>query len=166
MIMKSFKLLLTTFLSVVLIMFSVALYAQEDEDVLVYSGYFSREQNDGEMARITGKSHYVKFFEGNRFIRLYIPYPFSKTVKPDDISKIFQIVNKRTTASAYIKEDFGILSENIIAHIDVIRRVNGDVMYDCGVISPCKIVFAKDSFKVLQKGIFKDHVTNYEYVNK
>jgi len=162
--MRNFRLFLVICLSTILSVFAGTLYAQDKEDVVVYSGYYTREQNDGEMARITGKSHYVKFFEGNRIIRLYVPYPFSGPIKPEDLHKIFQLAHKRSAVSAYIKDDFGILDEKIIAHIDVIHRVNGEIMYDCGVMSPCKIVFGKNSFKVLQKGIAKDHVTLYDYV--
>ena len=150
----------------ILAVFSTVLHAQDSDDPVVYSGYYNREQNDGEMARITGKSHYVKFFKGNRIIRLYVPYPFSGPIRPEDIRSIFQMANKQSTISAYIKDDFGILKEKIIAHIDVIHRVSGEIMYDCGVMSPCKIIFGKDSFKVLQKGIAKDHVTLYEYVSE
>ena len=164
--MKKHRYLLSLFLPLLLVCFSFVTHAQEKDDVVVYSGYYSRDENDGELARISGNSHYVKFFEKNRFIRLYIPYPYSVKVKSEDISKIFALVNKRTIASAYIKDDFGILDEKIIAHIDVIRRINGDIMYDCGLISPCKVVFGEDSFKVLKKGIAKDHVTLYHHINE
>ena len=150
----------------ILAVFSTVVHAQDSDDPVVYSGYYNREQNDGEMARITGKSHYVKFFKGNRIIRLYVPYPFSGPISPEDIRSIFQLADKQSTISAYIKDDFGILKEKIIAHIDVIHRVDGEIMYDCGVMSPCKVIFGKDSFKVLQKGIAKDHVTLYEYVSE
>ena len=142
------------------------LLAMDKDDEVIYSGYFSREQNDGELAKMSGKSHYVKFFAENRFIRLYIPYPFSKGVTSEQIREIFEVVGKKYKVDAYIKDDFGVLDEKIIAHIDRIRRVNGEIMFDCGFSAPCKILFDQDSFKVIKKGIVKDHVTLYHHVKE
>jgi len=166
MLMKNRGLFITMFLMLSAIVFSDISSAQEDVDVVIYSGYFSREQNDGDMAEMSGKSHYVKFYRDNRFIRLYIPYPYSKTVTPEAIREVFQVVNKQSAGSAYIKDTFGVLDEKIIAHIDVFRRIDGEIMFDCGFSAPCKIVFDKDVFKVLKKGIVKDHVTQYNYVSE
>ncbi|MDH5766009.1 MAG: hypothetical protein OEZ38_08335 [Gammaproteobacteria bacterium] len=157
--------IVSIFVSFLMLMVDVV-YAQQDEDVVVYSGYFSREQNDGEMAQITGKSHYVKFFADNRFIRLYIPYPFSKKVTSEQIMKVFKVVDEKYKTDAYVKDGFGILEEKIIAHIDSIRRVNDEIMFDCGFSAPCKIVFENDLFKVIKKGIVKDNVTLYYHVKE
>ena len=147
------------------ILISGATYAIQEEDVVVYSGYYSREQNEGEMAQISGKSHYVKFYSDDRFVRLYIPYPFSKSVRSEQITRIFALVDEKYKVNAFIKDDFGILTEKIIAHIDVYRRVNGEIMFDCGISAPCKVVFDEDAFRVIKKGIVKDHVTIYHHIN-
>lgn len=165
MIYKNFKTFVLFYVLFALVLISNQVLAQDEDDVVVYTGYFAREQNDGEMARMSGKSHYVKFYPENRFIRLYIPYPFSKTVEPSSIHKIFDIVNKKTRSDAFIKDDFGILDEKIIAHVDVVKRINGEIMFDCSITAPCKIKFKDNAFVVIKKGIVKDHVTRYDYVS-
>ena len=164
MVVKNPKVFIVSLVLSFIMLMTDIVNAQQEKDVVVYSGYFSREQNDGEMARVTGKSHYVKFFANNRFIRLYVPYPFSRKVTPEQILKVFELVNEKYKTDAYVKDGFGILEEKIIAHIDSIRRVNDEIMFDCGFSAPCKIVFEDGLFKVLKKGIVKDNVTLYHHV--
>ena len=88
---------------------------------LVYSGFYSREGNDGEMAQSSGHNEYIKFYTGNRIVRLYIPFPYAKTVKPDDINSAFNTAVKESTGSAYIRSKFGVMDEVIVAHLDFFR---------------------------------------------
>ena len=153
------------FAAVVSMLFPGFAFSQQEKgDVIVYSGYFSRQGNNGKMAEISGNSHYVKFYPNNRIIRLFIPYPYSKQVTPEVIRKVFNVVNRETTGSAYIRDTFGLLEKPVVAHLDVIRRVDGQVMFDCGDSTPCTIEFPNDSMQVVKRGVVKDHVIKYEHI--
>jgi len=130
----------------------------------IYSGYFSREGNNGKMAQSSGHGHYVKFYPENRIVRLYIPYPYSKTVKSDAINIAFGEAVKRTSGSAYIRDKFGVMEKQIVAHMDFFRWVDGEVMYDCGKAAPCRIMFDDTSMTVIKPGIVLDHKILYERV--
>ncbi len=145
--------------------------AQQNQDVqqgsnkIVYSGYFAREENDGKMARLSGKSHYMKFLPPNRVIRLFISYPYSTTVKPEVISKVFQKISKMATRDAYVKGKFGYLEEPAIANIGKIKDFDDMIQFDCDARVPCKIVFFDGGLKVIKKGILADHIIMYDYVD-
>jgi len=130
----------------------------------IFSGYYSREGNDGKMAQSSGNSHYVKFYPENRIIRLYIPYPYSKTVKSDAIKHVFLTAVKKSTGSAYIRGKFGVMDEQIVAHLDTFHWVDDQVMYDCGKSAPCEVVFDDSSMTVIKPGIVMDHKILYELV--
>ena len=83
--------------------------AKSGEKLMVYNGFFSREENDGKMAQMSGKSHYMKFYPPNRVIRLFIPYPYSTTVKAEEISAVFAEVSKKTIGDAFIRGKFGVM---------------------------------------------------------
>lgn len=133
-------------------------------NVDIYSGYYSREQNDGELARTSGKSHYIRFYSENRVVRLIVPYPYSKTLNADTIRKVLDIAANKTIGSAYLSDTFGVLDEKVVAHLDSIRLIDDIYYYDCGVAVPCKIEFADKSMNIIQKGIVKEHVTAYDLV--
>ena len=133
-------------------------------DPVVYDGYFSREENDGKMAKLTGKSHYVKFYPDNRVIRLYIPYPYALSIKPEVMLKVFDKVNSETTGIAYIQGTFDLLDEKIIAHTDLLKRIGGELMFDCGSSAPCRIFFEDNVMKVIKKGVINDNLIHYEHV--
>ncbi len=134
-------------------------------DADAYSGYYSREQNDGDMARASRNSHYIRFFPENRIVRLIIPYPYSTTVSADTIRRVFDIAVNRTTGSAYIKDTFGVLDERIVAHLDSVRLIDGTYFFDCGVTVPCRIEFTGQGMNIVQKGIVNEHVTAYDLVS-
>ncbi len=161
---RAFPLLLVI---IVTTLFSgLAFSGQEKEDVVVYEGYFSRQGNNGKMAEMSGFSHYVKFYPNNRVIRLYISYPYSKQVSPEVISKVFKKVSGQTTGNAYIRDTFGLLDKPIVAHLDVFRRIDGEIKFDCGASAPCTIEFLDGLIQVVKKGIVKDHIIKYEHVNE
>ena len=130
----------------------------------VYSGYYSREQNDGDMARASRKSHYIRFYPGSRIVRLIIPFPYSTAISSDDIRKVFELAANRTSGSAYISDTFGVLEERIVAQLDTIRIIEDEVYFDCGVSTPCRIEFEDKGMNIIQKGIVKDHVTFYDLI--
>jgi len=142
----------------------LACAAQEEEDIVIYSGYFSRQENDGKMAEMSGKSHYIKFYPGDRVARLYIPYPYSKQLSTEMISKVFKVASGKTTGSAYIRDTFGLLDKAVVAHLDDFRRVDGQIQFDCGSSNPCTIEFLDGLIQVIKKGIVKDHIIKYNYV--
>ena len=129
-----------------------------------FSGYYSREQNDGELAQASRKSHYIRFYPGNRVVRLIIPFPYSTTLSVDTLRKIFKIAANKTSGSAYLSDTFGLLHKKIVAHLDSIRIIDGYYYYDCGVATPCRIEFTNKGMTIIQKGIIKDHVTEYDLV--
>ncbi|MDA9982476.1 hypothetical protein N9H39_07010 [Gammaproteobacteria bacterium] len=136
--------------------------AKTDADA--YSGYYSREQNDGDMARASRNSHYIRFFPDNRIVRLIIPFPYSTTLSADTIRRVFDIAANRTTGSAYIQDTFGLLDEKIVVQLDSVRLIEGTYFFDCGVTVPCRIEFTGNGMNIVQKGIVKDHITAYDLV--
>jgi len=128
------------------------------------SGYYSREQNDGELARASRTSHYIRFYPDNRVVRLLIPFPYPTTLTPDTIRKVFHKASQETTGSAYISGTFDLLDEKIVAHLDFIRRIDGDVMFDCDRAVPCRMEFDESSMRIIKKGLVKDHVTSYQFI--
>ena len=131
----------------------------------IYSGFFSREVNDGKMAQTSGNNHYIKFYPENRIIRLYIPYPYSKSVKPETIIKAFNSAEKKSSGSAYIRDKFGVMDELVVAHLDFYRWIDKQLMYDCGKPKPCKITFDDKFLTVIKPGIVVEHKIRYDLVN-
>lgn len=138
--------------------------APADGAIDVYAGYYSREQNDGEMARASRNSHYIRFYPENRIVRLIIPFPYSMTIAPDDMRKVFDLAAGRSSGSAYLSDTFGILDERVVAQLDSVRIIEGTRYYDCGVSTPCRIEFNETGLIIIQKGIVKDHVTAYDLI--
>jgi len=143
-------------------------YADTDKSSIItkkiYSGFYSREGNNDEMAKTSGNNHYIKFYPENRIIRLYIPFPYSKTVKPDAINIAFNTAAKKSSGSAYIKDKFGVMDELVVAHLDFFRWVDGQVMYDCGKPAPCKVMFDDSSMTVIKPGMVLEHKIRYDLV--
>ena len=139
---------------------------QNTNQDLVYSGFFSREENDGKMARLSGKSHYMKFFPPNRIIRLFIPYPYSMTVKPEAISKVFDVVSKKSVGDAFIRGKFGIMDQDVIANLGTVKVGGETILFDCDASAPCRIIFKENTLRVIKKGILADHIIEYQYIGK
>ena len=135
-----------------------------DAEIDVYAGYYSREGNDGDLARASRNSHYIRFFPENRVVRLVIPFPYATTVNPDDIRKVFELAAGKTSGSAYISDTFGVLDERVVAQLDSVRIIEDTRYYDCGLSTPCRIEFNETGMNIVQKGIIKDHVTAYDLV--
>jgi len=131
----------------------------------VFTGYYSREGNDGDMAKSSGHNEYIKFHPENRIVRLYIPFPYAKTVKPDVINSAFNAALKESTGSAYIKGKFGVMDELVFAHLDFFRWVDNQVMYDCDKPKPCRVIFDEKSMTVIKPGMVLEHKIRYELVS-
>lgn len=141
-------------------------FQKKVQSPIVFSGYFSREENDGKMARLSGKSHYIKFYAPNRVIRLFVPYPYSMSVKPETISKAFQEVNKMSLNDAFIKGKFGYLEQDAIANIGKVKIKTNSILFDCDASAPCRIEFMENALRIIKKGILADHVIMFDYVDK
>ncbi|GJL81352.1 MAG: hypothetical protein DHS20C01_09860 [marine bacterium B5-7] len=139
-------------------------HAQDDNNALITSGYFVREGNDSDLAELSGANQYIRFFSKNRIVRLYIPYPYSAEVSADAIRKVFESVSAQTTKSAYIRGDFGILDEAIVAHIDKVKTIDGRVMFDCSLSAPCEIIFSDNEMIIMNPGIVKKLEVHYRLV--
>lgn len=131
----------------------------------IFKGYYSREGNNAKHAETNGYNIYVKFYPNNRVIRLNIPYPYAKTVKPETIHKAFDNADKKSSGIAYIKDKFDVMEVKITAILDTFRWIDNQVMYDCGKNEPCKISFGDKSMTVLKPGMVVAHKINYELIN-
>lgn len=159
--------ILSTLLVLVLGVFSYGVsYAAETtaDKEIIYLGFYSREGNDAKMAQTTGNNTYIKFFPDNRIVRLYIPYPYSKTVKPESINEAFDSALKKSNSSAYIRDKFGVMEQLVIAHLDFFRWIDGQVMFDCSKPTPCKVTFDDSSMTVIKPGIVLEHKIQYELI--
>lgn len=130
----------------------------------IYTGYYSREGNDGDVARASRNSHYIRFYPENRVVRLIIPFPYAATVDPGDIREVFELAAGMTPGSAYISDTFGVLEERVVVQLDSVRVIDGAHYYDCGLSTPCRIKFNETGMAVVQKGLVKDHVTAYDLI--
>ncbi len=158
--------LLALALSVVGLSYAQQLVASSfDYDQIDYSGFYSREGNDGELAQLSGKSHYIKFYSPNRIIRLFIPYPYSLNVEQDAINKTFEMVNNKSLGDAFIRGKFGIMEREVIASIATVKLSNKMIWFDCDSSNPCRIIFNKKGLDIIKKGIIKDHITSYEHID-
>lgn len=128
------------------------------------AGYYAREQNDGELARASRKSHYIRFYPENRVVRLVIPFPYATTLDPDTLRAVFRRAAGRTRGSAYISDTFGVLDRKVIAHIDFVRRMDGRTLFDCDRAIPCTMEFDDGSMRIIKQGLIRDHVTSYAFV--
>lgn len=161
---KGKQLLRFTLISIIILINGLVYSGPARAGTDIYSGYYSREQNDGDIARASKRSHYIRFYPGNRVVRLIIPFPYSTGLSADTIRQIFSKAINRTSGSAYISDTFGILDKKIVAQIDSVRIIEDSYYYDCGVAVPCKIEFVDKGMNIVQKGIVKDHVTAYDLV--
>lgn len=139
-----------------------AIRCQIDWKVEGLQRIFSREENVGKIAQMSGKSHYMKFYPPIRVIRLFIPYPYSTAVKAEAISSVFEEVSKKTVGDAFIRGKFGEMDENVIANIGTVKTGSDVILFDCESSSPCKIIFMDNSLQLIKKGILADHILDYE----
>lgn len=131
----------------------------------IFLGYYSREGNNGKMAQTTGNNQYIKFYPEKKIVRLYIPFPYSKSIKPETINAALNAAEKKSIGSAYIRGKFGVLGELSVAHLDFYHLVDNQVMYDCGKAKPCRVTFDSDSMTVIKPGLVLEHKIYYELVD-
>jgi len=130
----------------------------------ISAGYYSREQNAGELARASGKSQFIRFYEGDRIVTLFIPYPYAATLEPATIRQVFERAVQTTSGDAYLSNTFGLLDERATVHLDRIRLIDGGYFFDCGASVPCRIEFTDAGMHVIRRGIVNDTTTEYDLV--
>ena len=130
----------------------------------VYAGFYTREGNNDDMAKASGHNEYIKFYPETRIVRLYIPFPYAKNVTADSVNRAFDAAVKESTGSAYIKSNFGVMDEPVVAHLDTFRWIEDQVMYDCDKPKPCRVEFAESFMTVIKPGLVLEHKIRYELV--
>ena len=106
----------------------------------------------------------MKFYPPNRIIRLFIPYPYSTTVKPEAIASVFNTISKKSVGDAFIRGKFAVMDQDVIANLGTVKTGQGIVLFDCDSSSPCRIEFTEKDLKVIKKGILADHIIVYDHV--
>jgi hypothetical protein len=142
----------------------VADSASQTTVIDIFAGYYSREQNDGELAKASGKSQFIRFYENDRIVILFIPYLYATSVEPATIRQVFERAVRKTPGDAYISDTFGLLDERATVHLDRIRLIDGGYFFDCGAAVPCRIEFTDDGMNVIRRGIVNDTTTEYDLV--
>jgi hypothetical protein len=127
-------------------------------------GYYSREQNDGELARASGRSQFIRFYGSGRIVTLFIPYPYATTVEPATVREVFERAVRKTSGDAYISDTFDLLDERATVHLDRIRLIDGGYFFDCGAAVPCRIEFTDGGMNVIRRGIVNDTTTEYHLI--
>jgi len=128
------------------------------------AGYYSREQNDGELAKASRKSQFIRFYDSDRIVTLFIPYPYAASLEPATIREVFERAVRKTPGDAYLADTFGLLDERATVHLDRIRLIDGGYFFDCGAALPCRIEFTDDGMHVIRRGIVNDTTTEYDLV--
>lgn len=128
------------------------------------SGFYSREGNNGDMAKASGHNEYIRFYPEKRIIRLYVPFPYAQNVAADAINRAFDAAIKETTGSAYIKSKFGVMDELSVAHLDNYRWIDNQVMYDCDKPKPCRVEFDEQHMTVIKPGMVLEHKIRYDLI--
>ena len=135
-----------------------------DGSVLDVSGYYSRHEQPGGMAESSGQSEFIRFYEPDRIIHLYMPFPYSNSLEPNQLRQLFSAANAKTSGSAYLRGDFDILSEDIVAHVDKVKIVDAQAMIDCSNSAPCRIKFSTNGMEIIKPGVVLEHITEYELI--
>ena len=135
---------------------------QAAEQVDIYSGYYSRDGNDDRPAKLAGNSIYIKFYQDKRVILLYVPYPYSLTVKPGTLHSTFKEAALQGTGKAYIRSKFSALAEPAVAHIESYEMLEQDfARFECDGTAPCRVNFHGDRMEMRKAGMLNDHIIQF-----
>ena len=133
----------------------------------IFSGYYSRAGNDDRAAKITGNSIYIKFYPDNWVIMLYVPYPYSLSLEPDVISRVFEEIKSRNDGKAYLKSRFDILDEKAIAHTETFTfEEKSKVRFECDSMAPCVVEFDENGLDMIKAGIINKHIIRFDRIGK
>lgn len=129
------------------------------EQIDIYSGYYSRAGNDDRAAKTTGNSIYLKFYEDLWVVMLYVPYPYSLTLKPSALNAAFEDAKRQAKSRSYIRSKFGILDEKAVAHVELYSfEEDNKVRFECDGTAPCRVIFDGDSMEMIKAGMLNEHI--------
>ncbi len=157
-----------TYLTIAALLFSpYSLLEAASEKVDIYSGYYSRDGNDDRPAKISGNSIYIKFYPDQWVILLYVPYPYSTTLKSRVLHDVFREVKKQAKSKSYIKGKFGSLTKKAIAHIETYEMAEpGKAIFECDGMAPCRVNFSNGYMEMRKAGIVSDHIIKFNRIDE
>lgn len=138
--------------------------AHGDPGSMVFDGYYERSDEDGKIARMSGSSQYIRFYPGNRIIRLYVPHPYVGDLSPGVLRRVFSRAHGSTAGSAFIRDDFGELEQAVVAHLDVVRVIDDRILFDCSNSAPCEVLFSPGEMVIVNPGIVGNHHVHHRLV--
>ena len=149
----------------VFVMMALGASLHADDAALVVSGYFERgDQDEEEIALVSGTSEYIRFFLPDQVVRLFVAYPESTDLSAETIRSVFSRIHAIAAKSAFIKSDFGVLNERATAHVETVRLVDGEVLFDCGKPRPCEIQFSQDAMTIVTPSVVSEKRFFYRFI--
>ena len=129
------------------------------------SGHFYREGNNGSPSKTTRNNIYIKFFPERWIAMLFVPYPYATSVAPEVITRVFEAAKKQTSGSAYLKGEFGNLTEKATVHIERYGYLEDRIVFECGSLAPCTIKLADGSLDLIKPGVINEHIIRYHQID-
>jgi hypothetical protein len=77
---------------------------------------------------------------------------------------VFSRIDALARESAYVKSDFGILDQPATAHVETIRLVGEDVLFDCGKPRPCQILFSAGAMVMITPSVVSEKKVEYRFI--
>ena len=147
------------------VLLPTALMAGQQSDKMdIYAGHFSMEGNKGSATRATDHNIYIKFFEPQWIVTLYIPHPYADKLDPQTITEALEQAKKRTATSAYLKGKFGRLEENSIASIERYGHLEDRLVFECNSLAPCTIKLNDGFLEMIKPGVINEHIIKFDHV--
>ena len=152
-------------LTVTAVLLPTALMAEQQSDKMnIYAGHFSMEGNKGSATRATNHNIYIKFFEPQWIVTLYVPHPYADKLDPQTITEALEQAKKRTATSAYLKGKFGRLEENSIASIERYGHLEDRLVFECNSLAPCTIKLNDGFLEMIKPGVINEHIIKFDHV--
>lgn len=137
---------------------------QPKEKMDIFAGYFAREGNNESPSVATQHNIYIKLFENQWIVMLYVPLEIAENLKPTSIDKALEEAKKKTNTSAYIRDTFGILEERAIATIEKYGYIEDTIVFECNSLAPCTIKLKDGYLEFIKPGIINEHIIKYNHV--
>mgnify|MGYP001818948907 CR=1 FL=1 len=137
---------------------------QQANEMDIYAGHFSMEGNKGSATRATNHNIYIKFFEGQWIVTLYIPHPYADGLDPQTITDALEQVKKQTAAAAYLKGEFGRLEKSSIASVERFGYLEDRLVFECNSLAPCTIKLNDGFLEMIKPGVINEHIIKFDHV--
>ncbi|MCF6224702.1 MAG: hypothetical protein L3J22_00135 [Xanthomonadales bacterium] len=161
------KLLISTTSAALILLLLVTQPLQAEDDTDIYSGYYSRDREDGKAAEIAGVSQYIKFYPDKWVVMIYIPYEYSLSLSPQMIHAALKDIKSQAKTQSYFKGKFGELEEKSVAHVEHYRDLGGgELEFECDGTAPCKARFSADTMELRKAGMLSNHIIDYNRVSE